>query len=91
MNTLLEHKPFTRTITQKGQVTIPTAVREFLQLEKRDAVTFEITGESVVLKRPEQLSLHAVFGAVTPRNRPEDFQKMRDDAIEEHIERTSSS
>lgn len=32
------------------------------------------------------LSLDDVFGAVTPRNIPEDFKKLRDDAIEEHVE-----
>lgn len=78
------------TITQKGQVTIPIAIRRYLQLHENDKIAFEIRADEVVLKKPTILSLDAVFGAVTPRNRPEDFQARRDAAIQEHVERSTS-
>lgn len=78
------------TITQKGQVTIPIAIRRYLQLHENDKIAFEIRSDEVILKKPTILSLDAVFGAVMPRNRPEDFQTLRDVAIQEHVERSTS-
>jgi AbrB family looped-hinge helix DNA binding protein len=78
------------TVTQKGQVTIPLAVREHLSIMPNDKVAFEIRGEEVVLKKPSSLNLDDVFGAVTPHNRPEDFNALRDVAMEAHIERSKT-
>jgi AbrB family looped-hinge helix DNA binding protein len=69
------------TMTQKGQVTIPAAIRARLGLRPRDRVRFEITGDVVTIK-PAESQLLAGFGAVHPRNRPEDWN-----AIEEEFER----
>jgi antitoxin PrlF len=69
------------TMTQKGQVTIPAAIRARLGLRPRDRVRFEITGDVVTIK-PAESQLLAGFGAVRPRNRPEDWN-----AIEEEFER----
>ncbi|MGH2615423.1 MAG: AbrB/MazE/SpoVT family DNA-binding domain-containing protein [Thermomicrobiales bacterium] len=69
------------TMTQKGQVTIPAAIRVRLGLKPRDRVRFEIAGDVVTIK-PAESRLLAGFGAVRPRNRPEDWQ-----AIEEEFER----
>lgn len=77
------------TITQKGQVTIPVEVREYLQVQPNDRIAFEIQDDGqVVIQKPSMLSLDDVFGAVTPRSKPEDFKKKRDTAIEEHIEKS---
>lgn len=79
------------TITQKGQVTIPIEVREYLRVQPNDRIAFEIQDDGqVVIQKPSILTLDDVFGAVTPRNRPEDFKKLRDTAIEEHIEKSNS-
>ena len=63
-------------MTQKGQVTIPAPIRARLGLKPRDRVRFEIAGDVVTIK-PAESKLLAGFGAVQPRNRPEDW-----DAIE---------
>ena len=36
-------------LTRKGQVTIPKAIRDFLELETGDKVLFEIRGKNVIL------------------------------------------
>ncbi len=68
-------------MTQKGQVTIPAAVRARLGLKPRDRVRFEIVDDVVTIKSAESRLL-AGYGAVQPRNRPEDWN-----AIEEEFER----
>ena len=68
-------------MTQKGQVTIPAPIRARLGLKPRARVRFEIAGDVVTIK-PAESKLLAGFGAVQPRNRPEDW-----DAIEEEFER----
>ena len=68
-------------MTQKGQVTIPAPIRARLGLKPKDRVRFEIAGDVVTIKLAESRLL-AGFGAVQPRNRPEDWN-----AIEEDFER----
>jgi antitoxin PrlF len=75
------------TVTQKGQVTIPVEIREHLGVQPNDRVAFTVRDGEVVLQKPTMLNLGDVFGAITPRKRPEDFKALRDAAIEEHIER----
>jgi antitoxin PrlF len=89
-NRSIPNKKHLGTVTQKGQITIPVEVREYLQVQPNDKVAFEIRDGEVVLEKTKILSLDDVFGAVTPRNRPEDFKKLRDNAIEEHLEKSRS-
>lgn len=65
-------------MTQKGQVTIPAAIRARLGLRPRDRVRFEIVGDQVTLK-PADSRLLAGFGAVRPRHRPEDWAAVREE------------
>jgi antitoxin PrlF len=45
-------------LTSKGQLTVPRAVREALQLTEGDRVTFRVEGDRAVLARtPDLLSL----------------------------------
>jgi len=68
----------TTTVTQKGQVTIPVAVRRQLGLKPRDRVVFESTDGTVTIRKaPSRVS--AMFGSVQPRSRPEDFRKLREE------------
>jgi len=60
------------TMTQKGQVTIPAAIRARLGLRPKDRVRFEVDGDEVKL-RPVSSMLLAGFGAVVPHQRPEDW------------------
>jgi antitoxin PrlF len=44
-------------LTTKFQATVPKPVREFLGLEKGDAVSFEIEDDQVVLKKIQAIDL----------------------------------
>lgn len=74
-----------RTVTTKGQVTIPVEIRRLLGVKPQDKVVFRITDGKVEL-RPSKMTLESTFGAVTPQNRPEDFKRLRDVAIQEHAQ-----
>lgn len=63
-------------LTQKGQVTIPAEIRHRLGLKPKDVVRFEVEGDEVKLK-PATSQLLAGFGAVTPKEKPEDWRKVR--------------
>lgn len=65
------------TMTQKGQVTIPQAIRKRLGLRPRDRVEFAVVGDNVVI-RPARTRLLDGYGAVAPRTRPEDFRAARE-------------
>lgn len=73
-------------MTEKGQVTIPLAVRRLLDLKPRDRVTFRITKERVELL-PASMSLEKAFGAVQPLSKPEDWKEARRRVREERIHR----
>ena len=68
-------------LTQKGQVTIPAEIRHRLGLKPKDVVRFEVEGDEVKLK-PATSRLLEGFGAVTPREKPEDWRKVRKDMEE---------
>ncbi len=63
-------------VTQKGQVTIPAAVRKYLGLKPGDSVRFELAGDMVSLKRARSKLMQG-FGAVSPRNKPENWKQVR--------------
>ncbi|MCC7353223.1 MAG: AbrB/MazE/SpoVT family DNA-binding domain-containing protein [Anaerolineae bacterium] len=68
------------TVTQKGQVTIPAEVRRALGLKARDKVIFELSEEKGVVKlRPAPSKVARWFGAVSPKEQPEDFPKVREE------------
>ena len=65
-------------MTQKGQVTIPAAVRAELGLEPGDLVQFlELDGRWVVTPRESRLA--EIYGAVTPRSHPENWRAVREE------------
>lgn len=71
----------TTSITKKGQVTIPVEVRKALGLKPRDKVVFEIRGKEARI-RSASSDLLAGFGAVQPKEKPEDFKRMREEMQE---------
>ncbi len=77
---------YQRPVTQKGTVTIPVEVRRLLGVKPRGKVTFRVIGGKRVELRPT-LSLAATFASVRPKRRPLDFKKMRDEAVEEHVQK----
>ncbi len=66
------------TVTKKGQVTIPAEVRSRLGLKPRDRVRFEVEGDVATL-RPAPSKVLRWYGSVAPKERPEDFQKVREE------------
>lgn len=72
-----------RVVTQKGQVTIPVQLRRALDIEPGDRIIFSAREGEVILK-PTAENLTSAYGAVKPLTRPEDFQALRDRAVEEH-------
>lgn len=69
---------FETTLTEKGQVTIPLEIRRLIGLQPRDKVRFEVEGDVVRISRASSKIL-AGYGAVPPLQKPEDFQKLRED------------
>lgn len=74
-------------VTERGQVTIPSEVRRLLGIQERQKVAFEIDGDEVRLV-PAGPSLEEVFGAVKPLSIPEDFEQLSQGAREEKAQRT---
>jgi antitoxin PrlF len=68
---------FETTVTEKGQVTIPQEIRRLMGLHPRDKVTFEIDGDTVKIRRASSKLLQG-YGAVAPKQKPEDFRKLRE-------------
>jgi AbrB family looped-hinge helix DNA binding protein len=64
------------TLTQKGQVTIPKKIREYLRLKAKSQVEFKIEKGQVVIK--PATSLESNFGRVKPKKKPENFKKIRE-------------
>ncbi len=69
---------FETSVTEKGQVTIPQEIRRIIGLQQRDKVRFEVEGDVVKISRASS-KLIKWFGSVTPKNKLEDFQKIREE------------
>ena len=76
-------------MTENGQVTIPQEIRRILGLRPHDRVYFHVRGEEITITRASS-KLLAGFGAVTPKNQPEDFPTLRK-AFEEGVARESGN
>ncbi len=75
-------------ITRKGQVTIPKTIRQEVELEIGDRVSFVVRGSEVVL-RAQRGSILDLEGSVKPRRRPEDFGEVRRTVLSERAERAA--
>jgi len=65
------------TLTSKGQVTIPKAVRESLRLHAGDKVEFVVTDSKEALLRPITRKVDEVFGRLHKTGRkPVSVEKM---------------
>ncbi len=84
--------PETRsTVTSKGQITIPLAVRKSLTIKPGDQVVFRVEKtageERATLSRASTLTLEETFASVHPLRRPEDFKKLRELALDDKAEK----
>lgn len=57
------------TLTNKGQVTIPKDIRDFLYLHAGDKIEFTITKKNEVLLRPMTKKIDDVFGSLCQSGR----------------------
>lgn len=76
-------REYETSMTEKGQVTIPQEIRRIMGLRPHDRVHFQVRGEEITISRASS-KLLAGFGAVTPKNQPEDIHKQRK-AFEEGV------
>jgi AbrB family looped-hinge helix DNA binding protein len=76
-------REYETSMTEKGQVTIPQEIRRIMGLHPHDKVHFHVKGEEITITRASSKLLTG-FGAVTPKNQPEDFHKLRK-AFEEGV------
>lgn len=68
-------------ITSKGQVTVPKAVRQKLQLQAGDTLAYEIVGDSVRIRKVKRFDLgwhQAVTGTLEEWVTPEDDEAFGD-------------
>jgi len=78
----MQVKEHVGTMTEEGQVKIPTAVRQLLGIKPNDRVTFRVTEGRVELL-PARMTLETIYGAVKPRRRPENWKAVRHQARDE--------
>jgi len=72
----MEVRMLKSTITRKGEVTIPKAIRDRLGVKEGEKVSFMMRAEEVVLKVIKGTILD-LRGSVQPSAHPEDFEKIR--------------
>ncbi len=68
-------KEIVTTMTQRGQVTVPSEVRRLLGLKPRDKVAFSIEDDKVQLL-PARFTLESAFASVKPATRTRDFRSV---------------
>ena len=68
----------TAKVTQKGQITIPKKIRDWLQVGPEDEIIFVRRGDEVVMKRVSNLL--TLRGSVKVDG-PQDFEKIRQQVI----------
>ena len=66
-----------RSVTQKGQVTIPRELRSRLGIMRGDKLTFELDGDAIRIRRAPS-KLRKWYGIAEPTRRPEDFRVLRE-------------
>ncbi|MHB8576012.1 MAG: AbrB/MazE/SpoVT family DNA-binding domain-containing protein [Dehalococcoidia bacterium] len=76
-------RQYLSSVSQKGQITIPTEVRRMLHIQPRDKVAIEIEGD-VLTVRPIFTDLEASFMAIPALPRQYTDNEMTEIAAEEH-------
>jgi antitoxin PrlF len=74
------------TVTTKGQITIPKAVRETLRLEAGDKVSFDVMSDGTVLLIARNEPMESLFGLLSGtgrRRRPLTIEEMNPSSLDE--------
>ena len=74
---MAEEQEFIATVTSKGQVTIPVAVRERLGIAAQDKIVFRMGKDRRVEIELLPMSLEEAYGSVAPLQRPENFAEIK--------------
>jgi antitoxin PrlF len=77
------------TITSKGQVTIPKAVRELLHLHSGDKVDFVVSEKGEAIMRPVAKSAREVFGLLAKKGQARRSVQEMDDAVRKAMSRAA--
>ena len=59
----------TATLTSKGQITIPKAIRDKLRLNTGDRIKFKVQDDGQVTFTPETIDVGSLFGIIDPGNK----------------------
>lgn len=70
------------TVTSKGQVTIPKAVRDRMGIEEGSRLVFVDDGDRILVYKVDD-DLASVYGAVKHEGPPIDFKRLREDVTTE--------
>lgn len=65
------------TLSSKGQVTLPKAVRHRLNLRRQDKLIFTVIDDDLFAIKPIKKDILDFAGTVKPKEKPEDFHKIR--------------
>lgn len=82
-------REYVGSVSQKGMITIPQAVRRHFKIKPKGKVVFRMSEDAVEIK-PMSMTLEDTFGSVKPINRPENFKQLRKIAIGEHVDKVIS-
>lgn len=68
----------TATLTSKGQLTLPKAVRDALRLNSGDRIAFTLHGDTEAILKPMTKSVDEVFGLLhNARQKPRSMDQMK--------------
>lgn len=81
-----ENREFIATVTTKGQVTIPSAVRDQLGISPQDKIIFRVGEGSRVEIERLPMSLEEAYGSVAPLTAYQDLKDVQAAAREERAE-----
>ncbi len=83
-------KEMLSSVSPKGQITIPVAIRRLLGVKPKDTVAFAIKDGQVTIS-PARFSLESAFGSLEPPRGVEDvdqlIQEAKDDKAAHTVER----
>jgi antitoxin PrlF len=77
----MEH--YYTTLTERGQVTLPSEIRRKLGVKPKQKVHFEVDGDSIRIV-PSAFTLESIRGMAPPLSEPESIEEIFDIAAEEH-------
>lgn len=77
----------TSTVGRRGQVTVPRAIRQWLQLREGDRIAFIRRGDEIILQ-PLARTLLDLRGSV-PVSEPQDFAAVRRQVLQERARKVA--